>query len=509
MPQIPINGFYSGSSQKLSDRRCVNLTPILQPKDSLSPYALECPSGISDAETTSSQSYNLLSTGEMTGQIFEAPSNYRTGGVLTGHDKYIFNFYSDNGGRFHAKYHGFQGGARLNFARFASNGIYSVMVAKMSNSTKSAKIDRAFNITDLNIDNVLGLTPSGIVDIAYLGGRFIYAGGSEVGSTARRCFYSDIGQAAPNRLSFFAPDADMSEITGVMELNGRILMFTKDATYTFQLTADVDEPFRWNRAATIPVGLLNAQCKDTFKGSAVILGRMKNEAYRVYVLSGSGAQPISNKAIDYQINKELKQVDRRFPRVFTYQQKGRDYSCVQVGAFAFCYDHDAKVWHERRSGTDEQTDRPWDVIGYAVTNDGTPIFVGKKVTVANGNKTIQVGVEQENIAKDFGEEHQRWFTSAPFNAENQQMVVSELEAQTELDDSATPVEPLSLELSVSKDFGYTFESPEQQTVSRSGRARFFGLGRVEEAFVLKFKASGKHPVKILRLLTRLRQGFRT
>ena len=95
------------------------------------------------------------------------------------------------------------------------------------NSTKS------LTATTIDLDNIFGVTPHPIRDVAFLGGRFIYMSGEYIGSHALRCYYTDIGSATPDVTNFFQPDVGSTEFRGLHVMNGSLLLFDQNKTFLF------------------------------------------------------------------------------------------------------------------------------------------------------------------------------------------------------------------------------------------------------------------------------------
>jgi len=509
--KLPLNGFYAGESQKNIAQRCANWVPVKQPGDALSDFSLFPTAGISGPIHRAGTVSGELS-GDVTTQSYQFAHSYSLGEV----NFCVANrLYTTDGANITSRSIPNTGVSvtRTDYGRFASSGEYLAFVAPAwanLNKDYAFSMDKASTVTAIDLATIFGVTPSEMADVAFINGRFLWMSEATVGTTAYRVYYSDIGAVEPNPLQFFAPDSATTQFRGIHSNNGQVLLFTEDRTFVFAQTTSETTPFQWQAASTIDVGLLNPHCKDDYKGTTVILGRRKGEGYRVMLLTGGDAQPISTKAIDYVINLELADIGHRTARVFTYSEKGRDITCVSVGQWSFHYDHDTQVWFERRSNS--TTDEPWRVSGFGFS--GTkPVYVSS-VSVGASTTDYYVGNPDENLGTEFGEMLERYVITAPFNADNRPLRMAEIEPQCEVDLTVPAVgfENPKIAIAPSYDFGNTFESERSLNIGSSGnyteRTRFLNFGLVRQAVVYKMRAKAPYPVRLLKILARVMPGGR-
>lgn len=312
--------------------------------------------------------------------------------------------------------------------------------------------------------------------------------------------------------NFFSPDSATTRFTGLHVVNGSLLLFTEDKTFVFTNTASTTTPFQWQKSSTMSFGLVNPHCKDSFKGSVVFLGRREDEGYKVMILNGSDATPISSTAIDFRINEEItKQSDYiDTARVFTFSEKGRDFTAVKVGELCFVYDHVQRFWHERRSGA--SSERAWDVNGFSYSGSN-PVFVSSLESTGT-NVTIKAGIPKNSLGTEFGSVVERSMISAPFGNDQSIFKLAEVEpvCETDIDTPVVDFPEPKISISVSRDFGRSWEGERALNLGGPGaysqRTRFFSFGMFKQAVVIKFRTLQPYPIRLLKMAANVIGGVR-
>lgn len=518
--QLPLNGFYESTTLKNSARRCVNLIPINEPNGSLSTNMLECPSGIAGPVTqseTASDFFGFRAPQDISSQVFSFNGNAAdVAAVFCNVDKLVRVKYSTGGALswdyivipdFSATIPYMQG------ARFAASESRMVAVsgsegAEFSSSVRGCAVefDAFYTPTVIDLNSIFG-APHSIYDVAFLGGRFIYMYGFQ-GAAQTACYYSDIGSTTPDITQFFAPDIDYGRLTGLHVLNGSLRLFDERRCYLFSLTSSTTTPFQWQRNATINVGLVGPHCKAEASGGLYFLGIDSNGKVQPYFMS-SGVQAIGTPAVIDAINESGKyKIDfSTGQKVFTYTDKGRDYVAFKtlqmVGGFfatrTFVYSIADGRWFEMSAGG-----AGWDVTGYARHRDAE-VLIGTDFSIDGSSVTLQTGVFDSDIGTEFGESMERYVVSAPFNANNQTIRLSEVEPIIDSVDSQSA----DVTISLSTDYGATFGT--ERTITKTvnnARSRFMNWGAIRQAAVFKIKVASNYPVKIVKLLARMKAGTR-
>lgn len=513
MQELPLNGFYSGESRKLSDRRCINW--MLTPSDagSLSTLSLMETVGL-DGPVSIGVSGDLAA-GPITSQIFTFTTQDGKSAVIVKDDVVFFR--GNTGFNSSAQFPNAVGDplpVETEFARMATNGIECVIICPSSKAGNTIdKLvyfgqDPTFTSGAFSLNTIFGTFIPSLVDVTYVGGRFLYVSNEIFVSGYNRVFYSPIGSIAPVALDFFAPDNLASQLKGIDVINDRIYLFSEDKTFIYSVTASTDIPFRDN--GEIEFGLYDANAKCRYKGAIAGLFKGVGGAYGVGMLSGGGIQRIGTPAIDYQIQKALNDsADELEIRMFSFSDKGRDMLCITSSAFTFCYEAATGMWHERRSIGEREN---WQIIGALDAPDNS-IFVGDEAKDgAVGFIDMPFCGTNYSLGTENGELVERVMISAPFNASNQRVMVDELQPQCEVNYD-TPVDGWAepkINLSVSHDFGNTFEQERALNIGRAGNytqeTRFFNVGYYTQAFVIKLRTLNPYPTRIIRLLNRITNG---
>jgi hypothetical protein len=516
MKELPLNGFYSGESRKLSDRRCINWIPTPNDTGSLSTLSLMPTVGLNESSLQDDDG-GTITAGPITSQIFTFSSNQGKSGVIVKGDKVFFRSVG-GGGDERQDFPNAAGDpfpVRTDYSRMATDGLRCVIISpyikgnntrdKLAYFDKDTSSNGAFSIS-----TIFGYDKVGLADVTYVGGRFLYVVNNQVLTGFNSVFYSAIGGIEPDVLDFFAPDNLSSKLKGIDVINDRIYLFSEDKTFIYSVTSSTDLPFQ--NTGEIEQGLYEADAKCRYKGGIAGLFKGVGGGYYVGLLSGGGVQPISPDPINYRIQKVLSD-NQDFSsevRFFSFADKGRDMLCVTNQYFTFCYEAATGMWHERRSIGDREN---WQFIG-AVDTPENSIFVGDEFKEGPIPTTLlapfcstnyDIGIENSELVE-------REMISAPFNDSNQRMMVNELQPQCEADYS-TPTEgwqEAKIGLSMSHDFGNTFEQERALNIGRAGNytqeTRFFNIGYVRQAFTVKLRTLNPYPTKVLRLLTRITSG---
>lgn len=516
MQELPLNGFYSGESRKLTDRRCINWIPTPSDAGSLSTMSLMETVGLNGPEQISDES-GAITPSSITSQVFTFTTFQGKSAVAVNSAKVFFR--AINGANYTIQYPNAAGDpapVRAEYARMATNGLVCVVICPSSKGfnprDKLAYFEQDPNINAaFNTSAIFGYERAGLVDVTYAGGRFLYVTNEILVSGLNRVFYSEIGNVEPDALNFFAPDNLASQLKGIDVINDRIYLFSEDKTFIYNVNSSPDIPFR--DVGEIEFGLYDADSKCRYKGAIAGLFKAVGGAYSVGLLSGGGIQRISSPSIDYQIQKAINLAPSVSPeeiRLFSFSDKGRDMLCITCSKFTFCFEAATGMWHERKTLGDRDN---WQFIGAADTPDSS-IFVGDEMKEGETAGTITAPFCSTNY--DIGTENsslvERLMISAPFNASNQRIMVDEIQPQCEIDYSA-PIEGWQepkINLSVSNDFGNTFEQERGLNIGRAGNfsqeTRFFNIGYYTQTFTVRLRSLNPYPTRIIRLLNRMTKG---
>jgi len=505
MQELPLNGFYSGESQKNSDRRCINFIPTGSDSGALSQFSLMPSTGITQSNTNNSYRSTYLS-GLISSQVFNdnGLALFSVGNDIVRHNGIsvsgVLTLAPTPTGGGTVPGTAFEG-------RFATNGADIVLVGSSysnNNRDRAYVIDSSLASTAIDIETIMGTSNAGLIDVAYFGGRFLYLFNNQV-STENAVYYSSLGGTDPNALDFFRPDTNNEQLKGMEVVSNSLYVFAETKTYIYQITESVDIPYR--QVGTIDYGLYenvfnSANSKARYKGTVAFVGREDSGKNRVYVLNGGSAQAISTPDIDYQLDQD----DSSF-RVFTFSEKGRYFFCVRGASFTYIYDSSTGVWHERITNGDNR----WKFIG-AVSDGGNTIFVGDQVEDLSPTARFYIGLEDDSTGRELGDLVERTVITSPYNNANDRLLISELQPMCEVDFNSNEGDwpKPKINLSVSYDFGNTFDSERSSSIGLSGNykqeTRFLGVGYATQAFTVMLRTINPYPTRILKLLSRITKG---
>lgn len=517
--ELPLNGFYAGTSQKNSDRRCVNWIPCGDPEGSLSTNYLDCPAGIDGVLSVASIPF--VAGGRVTSQVVRFENTKfrplifaKDAGLVSASESSVsIQALTPVAG---AAY------AFTDYARFTATDNKLVMVCPPDpnfNENHAFSFDKDLVETPIVISSLFpDVFQPGFVDVCFAGGRVVWVASATQGPYAYRCYYSDIGSAAPDSGNFFQADDAASELVGIESIGGQVYVFSRESIYNYSISQSETTPFQWSRASTINAGLAGAMAKAKYKNTIVFVGRRQSEGYKVFLLSGGDVTSISTPAVDYLLNSRIGRtggVIESQVSVFTFTENGRDFTAISGGSgnasggFTLVYGHADGRWHERES---EGRGGLWQVSGYQFGRN-VGLCVGD-AELNGGTLNFRIGKQYHDIGTEFGEMMDRYMISGPINADNRPLRVSEIEPVCEVDltEPVAGFENPKIAIAPSYDFGNTFESERSLNIGSSGnytqRTRFLNFGLVRQALVVKFRAHCPYPVRLLRMLTRIQPGGR-
>ena len=519
MQELPLNGFYAGEGKKLTDRRCINWIPTPNDAGSLAPMSLMPTAGLGEGSVISGVTYNSLTYTKVAGQVFNyaAASSASSLCFCTEGEIYFTNGFGST--------ISYPLPERYRFSRMASSPTNLVVtgggVSPSSDTGLYFTTDTGVAPTEIDYEAIFtGLVTPSAIDVAFIGGRFLYCivGNGFSGAI----HYSGIGGVLPNNLDFFAPDSSASRLRGLEVLDDRLYVFTEAETFIYQVTASVDTPFR--QVGSLGIGIRYANEKTVLGKKLFIRGNIKGGGNGFYMISGGGYQSISTDTIDYFVHNNGGNRPSsvfNYASVFSLSEDGKDYvvfrdggysiaSGDDIGGYCLVYSVSTGLWHERQ----ELSGRPWLVIGAAASSvSGDNIVVGIDITEGVGGSAIlNASIPSSSTGTEFGKLVERTMISAPFNDKNQRMMVDEIQPQCEVDYSV-PIDGWAepkINISMSHDFGNTFEQERGLNIGRAGNytqeTRFMSMGYVRQAFTLKLRSLNPYPTRVIALLSRLTKG---
>lgn len=525
MQELPLNGFYEDESEKNSARRCVNLYPVESPAGAVGGYSLYSSYGITGEIESSGFS---LSAPEIDEKIY---SQALSDGMYISTTKGPFVFFtSTTSGANIVSIPGVDfltnPGFKSDYSRSASflNTVVTVVPRYANIVAHGASGGDVGNIIyKTNLNSAVDVPKVGsipeLVDVTYAGGRFLYACLPFTAATSiPTVYYSDIGLESPDSTNFISPDGNHSIITGVEELNGRVIVFTDKRIYPYSITSSTTTPFSANPASNIDVGMLgpSAKCKS---GNTIYFIGSESGSYGLYAMSG-GVTKLSSPAIDLIFTRAVainNALSRLCTRLYQYREGGRSFIVCEFRGensdgsdwLTMLYDISSGRWHERSIS---ETDKRWSVSyqagsieGYATLQKMSQATIGS-VYIINGDSSSTVGFRIGNpdstLGTEWGAKVVREVVTSHFFNDMTTVKVSEIEPVID-------VSSADISISVSRDYGDTYGVVKTRSITDNfKRLRFSPFGVFRQAFTVKISVDSLSPVRIIKLLTRISTGAR-
>ena len=523
MQELPLNGFYAGESKKLTDRRCINWMPTPNDSGSLAPMSLIPTVGrdkggkVDTIYNDGAAIININPANKVTSQIFSWAVLNRTSPMYFKDQAWTSIGSTTVEGRLQPFDAGTKmpDGERIRVATSATQ----LSVVGYGRGGEQAGVQNGFiqyaeNNVQFTYDIPYFDLSSQITDTAFFGGRFLFSNSSE---QRPRTYYSDIGVVAPSSLDFFTPDNLAGAIKGIEVDNDILYVFGDAQTFIYQVSASTDIPFR--QTGELNVGLYQPESKVVTSQGVYFIGKDGGNSYHIYRMSGASVQKISNRHVDNFLNKNnLYNIKPDGPfgsdlypdycPILKITDNNESIICFNTPAICLCYNEENGIWHERKTeGRDN-----WEVIGYGMSDVG-PVFISDTWDLVD-TKVYDMNLTEPVIesGRENGLLVERTMISAPFNDKNQRMMIDEIQPQCEVDYSVpvTDWAEAKINLSMSHDFGNTFEEERALNIGRAGNytqeTRFMSMGYVRQAFTLKLRSLNPYPTRVIALLSRLTKG---
>ena len=506
---LPFNGFYTGNSEKNSARTCVNYMPIRHDSGALSEYTLESTAGITGPVTHSL----VANPGPVVSEVITWGN--KSAGLTNAKVLFVSSqrvLFASRGENVESYQMG--GGFNSYDIRFAKGSDLLLINTRSTNTTQSGWIyDGTASIPTLvDYSTQLGLGGNeNIADVAYFGDRYLLMSEAETSATPHkgRVYYSGIGDPSTyGALDFFRTLEQNSKNTGIHVLNARLYLFSDDGYTVWTVSPDVNLPFQQQKGSSGSIGMLDPMGKCEVGGVLYFIGR-DGQQLGLYALSGGGApKKISTEYIDSFLNKNS---SKSFVRCFPFTDADRNFISINMNDTTLCLDILTGEYHRRGSGSAR-----WEVVGagYNEGDNNRQVLIGKDIDFVSGTSyNVKSGFSDSAIGTEFGNQVEREMVTSPFNSDGVTNNVRELAFQTDIDySSLAPATLPDLSLSVSENFGKTFEAERLEAFDADGEntkiLRYMNIGFFRQAFVFKLKTNSIYPHKILKMLTRLEKGFR-
>lgn len=405
------------------------------------------------------------------------------------------------------------GGFNTYDVRFAKGADLLLINTRSTNASQSGWIYDGSASIPVLVDYTTQLGLGGnenIADVAYFGDRYLLMSESETSTFPHkgRVYYSAIGDPSTyDALDFFRTLEQNSKSTGMHVLNSRLFLFSDDGYSVWTVTPDVNLPFQQQKGSAGSIGMLDPMGKCQVGGVLYFIGR-NGQQLGFYALSGGTPQKISTEYVDSFLNKNS---SKSFVNCFPFTDSDRIFISINMDDTTLCLDVITGEYHRR--GSDAAR---WEVVGsgYNESDNNRQVLIGEGIDFISGsNYSVKSGFSDIGIGTEFGQQVPREMVTSPFNSDGVTNNVREIAFQTDIDySSLAPVTLPDLSLSVSENFGKTFEAERLESFDEDGEntkiLRYMNIGFFRQAFVYKLKTDTIYPHKILKMMTRLEKGFR-
>lgn len=229
------------------------------------------------------------------------------------------------------------------------------------------------------------------------------------------------------------------------------------------------------------------------KDTVFFLGQNEAGGYCVMMMNQYKAEPISTRAIDYQLSLLTTLSDAR---AFVYRQSGHEFYVLTfpTEAKTFMYDNTSGIWSELQS-----------YVSSAYTRHLSNCHVfcyGKNLVGAYNSGTIYY--LDPTVYQDNGAQIKRQIVTPPGYAEGKKVYMDRLQIDLQTGVGSS----LTVNLDVSKDSGQTYTAFTSQSIpSAGGRLFWYRLGMTQNAFVLRFNTVANAKFVVLGALAEIRSGI--
>jgi len=196
----------------------------------------------------------------------------------------------------------------------------------------------AANITVFTANLVAAGASGGIIDVAVLNNRHLYAE-----DNSGRIFYSSAG-AATTISGFFTAERDPDQIKAILVVGSNILALGSRKTEFWSGTNSSTEPFIQRQGYVFEYGVLGSRARVQIGGA----GYWVAHDYTVRRWSGGGAERISTHWLE-RVIAALTEADKALVRLTAHNWIGHQFVKLFIpGKGSYFYDALTGAWHRRR-----------------------------------------------------------------------------------------------------------------------------------------------------------------
>lgn len=471
MPEFPIaGGFYVDASRPIASQECINWIPQVPQTNALSAAQLIGTPGITQFATAG----NTPSRGEhvMNGISYVVTNTtlYRVNEDTT----------TDSLGTI----------VGSNKLSIADNGVQMCIVVPGSTAYIFTEAGGLSTITDTDFTTTLG--PS--QQVVFVDGYFVHFNNNSAASTSPIFFNSDLKDGTSyDALNFGTAEADPDDITGIHASRSQLYVGGGQTIEPFANIGGTGFPFQRISGGVVPKGVKAKFSMIDYDDSYVFVGGGVNEQPSVWRFTGSSGQKISTAAID-NIIQGLTDAEQQDIFCTVYGEYGGFFLNVHIKDRVLTFDSAASElsgspkWHERKSKDRFGRATAWRVNG---------IMKAYGKTLVTDNQDGRIGEMDRDIFTEYGESINRIFSTVPFQAEGEDVTVSEMELTCESGVGNSASTDPQITRSYSDDGGSVFGNETSRALGKIGERNKRQIWRREGQFsrFRVFRFSMSDPVK--------------
>lgn len=196
---------------------------------------------------------------------------------------------------------------------------------------------------------------------------------------------------------FATAESNPDRVRAVVAHRGTLILFGDYSTEFWYNSGNADFPFEPIAGTELDIGIATPFAWAKVMNSVGFVGQTATGNYRVYILDGYNAKPISTTAIEFAINK-VKATEDSDISAYSYTDEGHEFFVITIKsatapasslAATYVYDTSTGLWH-RRSGLGYTglngltTDSIWTYAYFNQKHMGGAILYPRIVELVNG-----------------------------------------------------------------------------------------------------------------------------
>lgn len=327
-----------------------------------------------------------------------------------------------------------------------------------------------------------------VLDVDFVDGYFVFPK-----SNSNVWFISDLRDGlAYNALDFTSAESDPDPLVTLAPLNGLLYAFGQKTFEPYQNTGNVDFPFERISSGVQQKGCLSAESMIEVNGALVWIGSGENERPSIFMTNGGQPERISTPAVEnyiYQGGIE----PLRNSYAMRWHERGHTFIAFTVPSVCtLVYDATTQVWHRRESLDRFLNPQPWRT---------TTILDAYSVKIVGDELSGKVGVMDESIFYEYGEEMRRYVTTPAIDNGGRPFSVYQVELVAEsgtAPQNGQGSDP-KVALSVSVDGGRTYKPKIYRNMGKIGQflkaIAWPSLGRFQRSAC--FRIDIAEPIKVV------------